>query len=113
MMIRVLKHASGVAPLILAAALMAGACGTGFAQGDADLETPGLEPFSTPVGGGATLFQNVRIFDGRSAALSAPANVLVKDGAIARISEGPIAVDANAKVRNHCGRRARVDARAD
>jgi imidazolonepropionase-like amidohydrolase len=99
MMIRVLKHASGVAPLILAAALIAGACSGSLAQGDADLEAPGLEPFSAPVGDGATLFQNVRIFDGRSAALSAPANVLVKDGAIARISEGPIDLDANAKVR--------------
>ncbi len=99
MMIRVLKHASGVARLILAAALMAGACRASLAQGDADLEAPGLEPFSAPVSGGATLFQNVRIFDGRSATLSAPANVLVKDGAIARISEGPIDLDANAKVR--------------
>jgi imidazolonepropionase-like amidohydrolase len=99
MMIRLLEHASGVAPLILAAALVAGACSASLAQGDADLEAPGLEPFSAPVGDGATLFQNVRIFDGKSAALSAPANVLVKDGAIARISEGPIALGANAKVR--------------
>ena len=99
MMIGALRRASGVASLILAAALMAGACGASLAQGDADLEAPGLEPFPTPVSSGITLFQNVRIFDGRNAALSAPSNVLVKDGTIARISESPITVDANAKVR--------------
>lgn len=99
MMIRILKLAPGAAPLILAAALVAGACRASLAQGDADLEAPGLEPFAAPVSGGATLFQNVRIFDGQSATLSAPANVLVKDGIIARISASPIAIDANAKVR--------------
>src|ERR1700761_2931064 len=99
MMIRMLKRASRGAPLILVAALMAGACGASLAQGDADLEAPGLESFPPPVSGGATLFQNVRVFDGRKAAISAPSNVLVKDGIIARISESPIAVDANAKVR--------------
>ena len=99
MMIRMLRRASRGAPLMLAAAFMAAACGAGLAQGDADLEAPGLELFPAPVSGGATLFQNVRIFDGRSAAISAPSNVLVKDGIIARISESPIAVDANAKVR--------------
>ena len=99
MMIGMLKRASRGAPLMLAAALMSGTCGSSLAQGDADLEAPGLESFPAPVSGGATLFQNVRIFDGRSAAISAPSNVLVKDGIIARISESPIAVDANAKVR--------------
>ena len=99
MMIRMLKHASRSAPLMLAAALMASASCAGLAQGDADLEAPGLELFPAPLSAVATLFQNVRIFDGRSAAISAPSNVLVKDGIIARISESPIAVDANAKVR--------------
>ena len=36
------------------------------------------------------LFENVRIFDGKGAALSAPSNVLVKGNAIARISTDPI-----------------------
>jgi imidazolonepropionase-like amidohydrolase len=58
-----------------------------------------LEPFTAPVSGRTTLFQNVRIFDGRSSVLSAPSNVLVKDGTIERISARPIAIDANAKVR--------------
>jgi imidazolonepropionase-like amidohydrolase len=36
------------------------------------------------------LFENVRIFDGRAAALSPPSNVLVKGSVIARISRSPI-----------------------
>jgi imidazolonepropionase-like amidohydrolase len=96
--IRILKLALG-APLILAAALVLGPCRASFAQGDTDLEAPGLPPFAGPVSSGTTLFQNVRIFDGRSATLSAPSNVLVKDGVIARISAGPIATDVDAKAR--------------
>jgi imidazolonepropionase-like amidohydrolase len=99
MMTRILKYALGVAPFILAAALVTGTCRQSLAQGDADLEAPGLEPYMAPASTGTTLFQNVRIFDGRNSALSAPANVLVKDGTIERISSTPIAVDANAKVR--------------
>jgi imidazolonepropionase-like amidohydrolase len=99
MMIRILKLTPGAARLILAAALGTGACQSSLAQGDADLEAPGAASLTTLVSGATTLFQNVRIFDGRSAALSAPSNVLVKDGTIARISASPIAVDANVKVR--------------
>ena len=41
------------------------------------------------------LFENVRIFDGKGAALSAPSNVLVKGNVIARISTDPVeAADA-------------------
>lgn len=98
-MIPVLKLAPRLASLIFAAAFVAGTSGASLAQGDADLEAPGLEPFAAPVSGAATLFQNVRIFDGRSATLSAPSNVLVKDGTIERISVDPIAVDGSAKVR--------------
>ena len=98
MMIRILKLALST-PLILAAALVVGPCRVSLAQGDADLEAPGLEPFTAAVSGGTTLFQNVRIFDGRSSVLSAPSNVLVKSGTIERISVNPIAVDANANVR--------------
>ena len=98
MMIRILKLALST-PLILAAALVVGPCRVSLAQGDADLEAPGLEPFAAAVSGGTTLFQNVRIFDGRSSVLSAPSNVLVKSGIIERISVNPIAVDANANVR--------------
>jgi imidazolonepropionase-like amidohydrolase len=41
----------------------------------------------------ATLFQNVRIFDGRSGTLTAPSNVLVKGNLIERISTAAIAAD--------------------
>lgn len=36
------------------------------------------------------LFENVRVFDGKSAALSAPSNVLVRGNTIARVSTAPI-----------------------
>ena len=45
-------------------------------------------------GARTTLFQNVRIFDGRSASLSAPSHVLVRGDTIERVSSVPIAVTA-------------------
>ena len=98
MVIRISKLALG-ALLILAVTLVVGPSRESFAQGDAELEAPGLEPFTASASGGTTLFQNVRIFDGRSSVLSAPSNVLVKSGTIERISASPIAIDANANVR--------------
>jgi imidazolonepropionase-like amidohydrolase len=46
-----------------------------------------------PSHAGATLFQNVRIFDGRRASLSAPSNVLIKGNIIERISTEPIVAE--------------------
>src|SRR5262245_22692909 len=46
-----------------------------------------------PANAGATLFQNVRIFDGKGASLSAPSNVLIKGNIIERISVEPIAAE--------------------
>jgi imidazolonepropionase-like amidohydrolase len=46
----------------------------------------------------ATLFQNVRIFDGKGSALSAPSNVLVKGNIIERISATPIAAEPGVTV---------------
>src|SRR5262249_55564650 len=46
-----------------------------------------------PANAGATLFQNVRIFDGKGASLSAPSNVLIKGNSIERISTEPIAAE--------------------
>src|SRR5580692_6760798 len=85
--------------LMLASALVVASCQVSLAQGDADLEAPGMAPFATPANPQPTLFQNVRIFDGRSATLSAPSNVLVRGNTIARISAGLIAVEAGANVR--------------
>jgi imidazolonepropionase-like amidohydrolase len=44
--------------------------------------------------GSATLFENVRIFDGKTDALSGPSNVLVRGNKIEKISVAPITVDA-------------------
>jgi imidazolonepropionase-like amidohydrolase len=54
-------------------------------------------PGTTPPA--ATLFQNVRIFDGKGTALSAPSNVLIRGNKIERIATQPIAVDRRADTR--------------
>ena len=84
---------------LVLAALVIGLCRVSLAQGDADLEAPGLAPFPATLARGATLFQNVRIFDGKSDALSAPSDVLVKGNTIERISASPITVDTKSGVR--------------
>jgi imidazolonepropionase-like amidohydrolase len=87
-------------PSLAAAVLLAGLCRASLGQGDADLDAPGLPPFHTTLAGGATtLFQDVRIFNGKSATLSAPSSVLIKGNTIERISVSPIAVETNADVR--------------
>ena len=50
-------------------------------------------------GGSATLFQNVRIFDGKNPSLSGPSNVLVRDNKIVSISAQPIAVEGGPATR--------------
>src|SRR6202051_1647128 len=46
----------------------------------------------------ATLFQNVRIFDGKGSSLSAPSNVLIKGNIIERVSTEPIAAEPGVTV---------------
>jgi imidazolonepropionase-like amidohydrolase len=65
---------------------------------DYNLAAPGLASPATQFSGSTTLFQNVRIFDGKSAGLSAPFNVLVRGNTIERISVNPITGDTNANV---------------
>jgi imidazolonepropionase-like amidohydrolase len=84
--IRTSKRASCFA-LAVAAALSIGLCQASLAQ-----QAPSAD-------GGTTLFQNVRIFDGRNAALSAPSNVLVHGNKIEMISAQPIAADRRADTR--------------
>jgi imidazolonepropionase-like amidohydrolase len=72
--------------LMLAATLTIGLCQASLAQ-------------QAPSADARTLFQNVRIFDGTSAALSAPANVLVRGNKIETISAQPVAVDRRADTR--------------
>lgn len=57
-----------------------------------------------PADGGATLFQNVRIFNGKSATLSPPSNVLVRGNTIERISSSAIPADASTRVIDGGGR---------
>ena len=83
-------------PSSLLAALLVGLCHVSLGQ-DYDIEVPG-EPPAVPAPKGVTLFQNVRIFDGTSPALSAPSNVLIRGNTIDRISASPIPVDTNANV---------------
>ena len=84
-------------PLVLTV-LIAGLCQVGQAQ-DIDLAPlDALPPPSATVSGPTTLFHNVRVFDGTSATLSNPSNVLVRNNIIERISVSPITVDANANI---------------
>jgi len=46
----------------------------------------------------AVLFQNVRIFDGKNGALSAPSNVLVRNNKIERISAAAITAEDAARL---------------
>jgi imidazolonepropionase-like amidohydrolase len=56
-------------------------------------------PADAQEGSAVTLFENVRIFDGKSASLSAASNVLVRGNIIERVSIAPIAVDRRADTR--------------
>jgi imidazolonepropionase-like amidohydrolase len=77
-------------PLMLAALLL-GLCQVAHAQ-----QPPGAPPSAASAGGAVTLFQNVRVFDGKSSTLSGPRNVLVRGNRIERIATGPIPTDRSA-----------------
>src|SRR5215510_13455479 len=51
-----------------------------------------------PTAASATLFQNVRIFDGKGSSLSPQSNVLVRGNIIERISATPIAAEPGVTV---------------
>jgi imidazolonepropionase-like amidohydrolase len=55
---------------------------------------------------GAVLFEDVRIFDGKSAGLSGPTNVLIRGNKIEKISTAPIPIDrtSNTRIINGGGR---------
>jgi imidazolonepropionase-like amidohydrolase len=83
---------------LLAAAFLVGLCQPVPAQYEAlDLVPEQAAPILPAAG--ATLFQNVRIFDGKNAALSAPSSVLVRGNVIEQISVDPAATAAGADVR--------------
>jgi imidazolonepropionase-like amidohydrolase len=68
------------------------------------LSLPAEAQRTPPAESEATLFQNVRIFDGKSSTLSTSSNVLVRGNKIERISTSPIAVDAGTRVIDGGGR---------
>ena len=85
-------------PPLLAAAFLVGLCRPDLAQYEAlDLVPEQAAP--TLPAGGATLFLNVRIFDGKNAALSAPSSVLVRGNLIEQISVDPAATAEGTDVR--------------
>ena len=63
------------------------------------LSTCFCQPSGAQEQSGVTLFENVRIFDGKNTALSAPSNVLIRGNIIERISTAPIAIDRRADTR--------------
>src|SRR5215813_5959091 len=65
---------------------------------------PGEAQRTPPAEREATLFRNVRIFDGKSSTLSGSSNVLVRGNKIERISASPITVDAGTRVIDGGGR---------
>ena len=92
-MTRKLKHGQ-YRPLVLVAFLLS-LCQASQAQ-----EAPRASPSATS-GGEVTLFQNVRVFDGKSTALSGPRNVLVRGNRIEKISTAPIPTDRRADTVAH------------
>jgi imidazolonepropionase-like amidohydrolase len=83
---------------LLAAAFLAGLCRPGLAQYEALDIVPEQAAPVLPAAG-ATLFLNVRIFDGKNAALSAPSSVLVRGNVIEQISADPAAKATGAEIR--------------
>lgn len=63
-----------------------------------DFEIPGIPAPTVSTYEAMTLFENVRIFDGDSAELSEPSNVLVHGNVIERISADPIELDTGVEV---------------
>lgn len=95
------RLAHALRTLMLLGVALTGFCGAGHAQ-DYELAAPGTEeaPLAVhPANSHATLFQNVRIFDGKSPQLSAPTNVLVDGNIIRRITTEPISTANNAGTR--------------
>jgi len=73
---------------VILAALLLGLCRAGQVQ-----PALGAAPSATAAAGAVTLFQNVRIFDGKSGTLSGSRNVLVRGNKIESIATGPIPID--------------------
>ena len=71
--------------LALLLVILPGYCDLASAQ-DYDIEVPGLDPVTPAAPEGATLFENVRIFDGNGLDLSPPSNLLVRGNTIEAVA---------------------------
>jgi len=89
----VMTHKRTLGLSLVLAALSIGACQPSLAQAPR-----GSAPAAS------VLFQDVRIFDGRSSALSAASNVLISGNLIERISAAPIILGGNANVQIIAGK---------
>ena len=83
--------------LLLSVMLLFGVCEPSLAQYEA-LELGPEEAAPILPAAGVTVVQNVRIFDGKNAALSAPSSVLVRGNIIEQISANPAATQAGPDV---------------
>ncbi len=77
--------------LLLLATLLLGLGEAGQAQQAAGATASASSPTDT-----VTLFQDVRVFDGKSGKLSGPSNVLIRGNKVERISTAPIPVERTA-----------------
>src|SRR5215470_6565108 len=92
------RKAGGQHRLLLLMALLVGLCQPGQAQ-EAQRATPAAPPAVA-----VTLFQNVRIFDGKTGTLSAPKNVLVRGNRIERVTTDQITIDPTGRLVDGGGR---------
>jgi imidazolonepropionase-like amidohydrolase len=74
---------------VMLAAVLCGPCGVSIAQ----------QAAAPSDSGSVTLFQNVRVFDGKNASLSGPSHVLVRGNKIETISAQPLPLDRRADTR--------------
>src|SRR5262249_52928046 len=93
-----MRKACGQHRPLLLMALLVGLCQTGQAQ-EAQRATPAAPPAVA-----VTLFQNVRIFDGKNGTLSPPRNVLVRQNRIERVTTDQITIDPTGRLVDGGGR---------
>ena len=84
-------HAAALLSLVRSASVM-------VLSGRKRLAAALLLGLCTTAGADDILFENVRIFDGKGAALSAPSNVLVKGNVIERISTDPVEAEGAERI---------------
>ena len=90
--------------LLLVLSLALGGFSRSSLADDFAIEVPGVQAELPAAPSGAILFENVRIFDGKSTSLSPASNVLVRGNVIERISTAPIEAGSGTSVISGGGR---------